>query len=106
MNRINTYLLINGNRLKVTIKTNIFNNRPCVDAVLFPYNYWVHFCPKEGEDINQQIIKMFEDLIKVNKKNRKNNKHLKNNKDVNNKNFGQNIVIEETDGNFLLGFKQ
>jgi len=25
---------------------------------------------------------------------------------VNNKNFGQNIVIEETDGNFLLGFKQ
>ena len=99
----NVNLSIHGILQNVNIKKKFFGNKISIDAVLSSKNYWIHFCPNEGEDINQQIIKMFEDLIKVNKKNRKNNKRYK--KDINYIpcNF---IVIEETDGNVMLGTKQ
>ena len=102
MDVTNINLSIHGVSQRVNIKKQFFNNKLSIDAVLISKNYWIHFCPDEGEDINQQIIKMFEDLIKVNKKNRKNNqKYKKDIIDVHN-NF---IIIEETGGNFMLGTK-
>ena len=102
MNVSNIRLSINGILQNVNIKKKVFDNKISIDAVLSSKNYWIHFCPNEGEDINQQIIKMFEDLIKVNKKNRKSNKRYK--KDINYvpNNF---IIMEETDGNVMLGTK-
>ena len=98
----NTELSINGVKQIVNIKKTFFNNKLAIDAVMVSKNFWIHFWPNDGEDINQQIIKMFEDIIKVNKKNRKNNQRLK--KDINH--IPDNlIIIVETDGNAMLGTK-
>ena len=96
--------LLIGNHLKrVKITKYKLNGSKNVSAVLIAKDYWIHFCPERNEDIIQRVIIMFNDMIELNSKQSKIEKlnHVfKIEKYKESQNY---IVIEELDGNIMLG---
>ena len=87
-------LLIGNHLRRVKITKYKLNGSKNVSAVLIAKDYWIHFCPERNEDIIQRVIIMFNDMIELN------SKQIKIEKNKESQNY---IVIEELDGNIMLG---